>query len=36
MAIPPKRKEGWRGEVRDLRVRLDGLCRAEERTGGIG
>jgi len=32
VAIPPKRKEGWRGEVRDLRVRLDGLCRAGERS----
>jgi len=30
--IPPKRKEGWRGEVRDLRVQLDGLCRAGERS----
>ena len=32
VAIPPKRKEGWRGEVRDLRVRMDGLCRAGERS----
>jgi len=32
VAIPPKRKEGWRGEVRDLRVRLDGLCRVGERS----
>jgi len=32
VVIVPQRKEGWRGEVRDLRVRLDGLCRAGERT----
>jgi len=32
VAVPPKWKEGWRGEVRDLGVRLDGLCRAGERA----
>jgi len=31
VAILAKQKQGWRGEVRDVRVRLDGLCRAGER-----